>query len=291
MCRLFGFRSALPSTTHRSLVQADNALVEQARAHPHGWGVGYYVGQDAYVLKSGDAAHTSDRFRLASSRLRSQTFVVHVRQATVGGTDYLNAHPFRHGRWIFAHNGSLWGFEELAPELARWIPAQRRALILGQTDSEMLFHYLLSALEAAGFDATGHAGECDAKGAGQVLSGAVDRLYQLAAHKGLEPPIVNFILTDGELMFGLRAGKALFMSTQKHHCPDAETCPEPNKFCLLAAAPVGEPVNHLLLSSEPIGQDDRWESLEQGEMIVLERDFRVHRLPPIPNWAPCSRVE
>jgi glutamine amidotransferase len=291
MCRLFGFRSAVPSSTHRSLVEADNALVQQARLHPHGWGMGYFVGPDAYVLKSGDAAHTSDRFRLASSRLRSQTFVVHVRQATVGATDYLNAHPFRHGRWVFAHNGSLWGFEHLAPELLRWIPAQRRALILGETDSEHIFHYLLSQLEAAGWCPSGHLSVSDAAGAGQVLSEAVNQLYILAAKLGLEPPILNFILTDGEVMFAMRAGKALYLSTQKHHCPDAGTCPEPNKFCLLDTRPQSEPVNHMLISSEPIGQDDRWETLKQGELVALGRDWRVSRQPPLPNWAPSSRVE
>ena len=144
MCRLFGFRSAVGSKGHRALVEAENSLVKQASLHPHGWGIGYFVEQDAYILKSDDAAHTSERFRMASSRLRSHTLIAHVRRATVGEPDYLNSHPFRYGRWVFAHNGTVFDFDEHFRDwmLAR-IPELRRSLILGTTDSEHTFHFLL----------------------------------------------------------------------------------------------------------------------------------------------------
>ena len=70
MCRLFGFRSSVQSGTHRSLVEAENALVEQSEAHSDGWGMAYYIDRDAYILKSDVAAHNCERFQLASSRLQ-----------------------------------------------------------------------------------------------------------------------------------------------------------------------------------------------------------------------------
>lgn len=275
MCRLFGFRSAVGSKAHRSLIEAENALGQQAAMHPHGWGLGYFVDQDAYILKSDDAAHTSERFRLASSRLRSHTLVAHVRRATVGGRDYLNSHPFRFGRWVFAHNGTVFDFDEHFKDwMLEQIPEPRRSLILGTTDSEHTFHYLLSALAEAGMDPKGHEPP-DCSRAAEVLQRAVDAIYQRSADCGTSDwPILNFILTNGEVFFAQRAGKGLWFATQKFVCGDFAICPVQDKVCMAAARPEA-PVNHLIVTSEPIGVEDRWETLRQGQMVWLDADWRV----------------
>lgn len=275
MCRLFGFRSAVGSKAHRSLIEAENALGKQATLHPHGWGIGYFVDEDAYILKSDDAAHTSDRFRLASSRLRSHTLVAHVRRATVGGTDYLNSHPFRFGRWVFAHNGTVFDFDE---HFKRWmlsqIPEPRRSLILGTTDSEHTFHYLLSAMARDGVDPKGHE-PIDCAVAAAALQRAVDDIFARSGRcKTSDWPIVNFILTNGEVFFAQRAGKGLWFATQKHACGDFDICPVPDKVCMEAARP-DKPVNHLIVTSERIGDEDRWEELEQGQMVWMDADWNV----------------
>ena len=113
MCRLFALKSRVLSRPHRSLLDAENAVLAQSKEHPDGWGIGWFADDDAYVVKSGLAAHSCPRFRQVSARLRSHTFLVHVRRATVGTVDSLNAHPFRHGRWLFAHNGTVFGFDVL----------------------------------------------------------------------------------------------------------------------------------------------------------------------------------
>ena len=161
LCRLFGFKSAVPSRAHRSLVDAENALVRQSADHPDGWGIGWFHGDDAYLLKSATPAHDCERFRQVSTRLTSHTFVVHVRRATVGVVDPANAHPFRFGRWLFAHNGTVHGFDTLRPWMEARTDETLKAQILGETDSELVFHYLLSALQAAGVDPAGH-GPADA---------------------------------------------------------------------------------------------------------------------------------
>lgn len=289
MCRLFGFRSAVPSKAHRSLVEADNSLVDQASKHPHGWGMAYFVAQDAYILKSADGAHTCDRFRLASSRLTSHTFVVHVRKATVGVVDYLNSHPFRLGRWVFAHNGTIWDFEGMRSWMLDRIAPERRPLILGNTDSEHLFHYLITALEQAGFDPHGHAPILDATAAGQVLHDALGRVYARAEQLGSDAPICNYVLTNGAVFFAVRAGRELFLATQKSTCRDFHSCVEPDKYCMLEARPPGQPVNHVLVSSERIGTEDVWEPMEHGQMAVLSADWRLTLLPPFEHFK-LSRV-
>ena len=134
---MFGFRSAVPSRAHRSLLAAENALAAQSIGHPDGWGIGWFVDDDAYVLKTAKAAHACERFQRTCERLASHTFVVHVRRATVGEIDPVNAHPFRFGRWLFAHNGTLLDF---APKLhAQFQP-------VGSTDSELAFCWIMQEL-------------------------------------------------------------------------------------------------------------------------------------------------
>lgn len=280
---MFGFRSAVPSKAHRSLVAADNALGAQSRLHPDGWGIGWFVDDEAYVIKSANAAHACDRFNRASGRLESQTFLVHVRRATVGVTDHLNAHPFRHGRWLFAHNGTIFDFDLMEPWLLDQIDDVFRPLLLGDTDSERLFYFLLSRLLAAGVDRTGRS-TSDATLVGRVVREALLELDRVAIERGARRPIVNVLLTDGRAFVAHKAGMPLLLSTQKHFCPDFAICPEPTKVCMEAVRP-DAPVNHLLVASEPIGTDENsWEELEDCTTLVLDEGFRLEITPPPTGW-------
>lgn len=284
MCRMFGFRSAVPSRAHRSLVEAENALSTQSTLHPDGWGIGWFVDDDAYVVKASSAAHACERFQRASVRLTSHTFLVHVRKATVGLVDPANAHPFRFGRWLFAHNGTLFGFEQLRAWLEPKILPQLRPLVLGDTDSEHLFYYLLSELERAGIDRTGRR-PSDALLVGEVVRGALLAIDERARELDLERPIANILLTDGRLMVGHRAGMPLLLSTQKRFCADLHTCPAPSKVCMQLRRTPNLPVNHFLLASERIGEDENiWEDLPDGATVVLDERFMVHHTQPPAGW-------
>jgi glutamine amidotransferase len=281
MCRLFGFKSAVVSRAHRSLIAAENALAEQARHHPDGWGIGYYQGGDAFLLKSAGAAAGDDSFRRASERLASNTFVVHVRRATVGAVSPYNVHPFRHGRWLFAHNGTLHGFERLRPHLAARVPAPLLERVMGTTDTELLFFYLLAAIDEAGVAACGTGVRCVDR-VGDALTGALTRLYADTLAADVPPPVVNFILTNGSVFVANRSGRDLWMATQKHQCRDFETCPA-EKVCMRPVRE-GDRVNHLLVASERIGDEDRWEPVSEGGMLVLSDDFRLQMRGPPPGW-------
>ena len=285
MCRLFGFRSAVPSRAHKSLLHAENSVVEQSRLHPHGWGIGWFAGEEACVVKSGNAAHDCERFLRASSALSSHTMVVHVRRATVGVVDHMNAHPFQFGRWVFAHNGTVFGMEE---GLREWMEEQIdegfRPMLLGDTDSECLFWFLLSALTDNGVDHSGRR-PSDPDVVADIVRRALRAVDEEAQQRGLDRPIVNCILTNGTLFFAHRAGMPLFLSTQKHFCPDFETCPEPSKVCMELVRPAGHPVNHLLVASEAIGADEnRWEPVPDGGSVLLRPDFTLKQLAPPEGW-------
>lgn len=283
MCRMFGFRSAVPSRAHRSLVAAENALAAQSQRHPDGWGIGWFVDDDAYVIKSSNAAHASDRFERASTVLTSHTFLVHVRRATVGDVDPLNAHPFRFGRWLFCHNGTLFGFDQLGPWLRERTHPDLDPLVLGDTDSERLFFWLLTRLDAAGLDRAGRT-PSDARRVAEVVRASLFELDAEATRRGLERPICNVLLTDGRLLVGHKAGMPLFLSSQKHQCSEFEVCKAP-KWCMEAVRPADGRVNHLLVASEPIASDEnRWEPLADGTTLALADDMHLAVLPPPPGW-------
>ncbi len=265
-------------------MEAQNALVSQSEEHPDGWGIGWFHREDAYVVRTASAAQECQRFRKVSAGLRSDTFVAHVRRATVGSLDHLNAHPFRHGRWLFAHNGTLFGLDQ---GIRQWLTARTdedlRPHALGDTDSEPLFLYLLSALRQAGQDSEGRV-PSEAGATGRAVRGALQALEAAHAALGLERPLTNLVLTDGRVFVAHRAGMPLLMSTQKLHCRDAPTCPAV-KVCLLAARPADAPVNHLIVASERIAEDENvWEEVPDGATVVLDEGFRLWVLPPPEGW-------
>jgi glutamine amidotransferase len=212
--------------------------------------------------------------------------VVHVRNATVGDPDYLNCHPFRHGAWVFAHNGTIFEFEKL------WVKMEQETLPLlqtqafGSTDSEKFFYYLLSALVRAGFSDHGR-GSVDALSASDVLREAVGRIYGWASAAGVHPPILNYVLTNGQVLFAQRAGLELFLASQKLTCADFHTCSEPDKVCMDRIGPFHDrweqppsgplrKMNHILISSEPIGAEDVWEEIPEGMLVTVDAEMNLY---------------
>ena len=55
-----------------------------------------------------------------------------------------NCHPFRHGRWLFVHNGVINGFQAMRRELLFAVDPALFDGIAGSTDSEALFYLALT---------------------------------------------------------------------------------------------------------------------------------------------------
>ena len=284
MCRLFGFHSAIESHAHGSLVGARDALVRQAIKHPDGWGIGWHEGDRVQVVKTAHAAVDCERFRQVSASVRSRTVVAHLRKATVGELNPSNAHPFQHGRWLFAHNGSIWGFElGLGSWLEGRVSPHMRRHIAGDTDSERLFFFLLTELAKAGIDPLGNE-PSDAHMVARVVREALVELDREARRWGVDRPLTNVLLTDGPVFIAHRAGFELHFATRKHFCADASTCPA-EKVCLDTSRPGWGAVNHLLVASEPVQADqNRWHELADGATLALDERFHLHHIAPAADW-------
>ncbi len=294
MCRLFGFRSNVPSRAHGSLVAAENALARQAEAHRDGWGIGYFMGTEAYILKSEEGAAEDDRFERISRRLQSHTFVVHVRRATVGQIDYLNSHPFRHGNWVFAHNGTIFEFDKMKDRVMREIRDDLKGLIFGATDSEHLFYYLVSSLDRAGISDCGRS-DVSVELAARTISVALGQLFKWSEELGIPAPLTNFILTNGRQFFAQHGGIDLWLASQKVFCGDYDTCSEPNKICMDVARPLEmlwvnsfgdrphRKVNHITVASERMGNENIWEAVPVGALVAVDENFLMS-LWPAPEY-------
>ena len=270
MCRLFGFRSAIPSQVHSSLMSAENALGVQAEKHPDGWGVAYYVAGSPHLIKSSAAAYDDRLFKRVSGIVSSQTVLAHVRKATVGEMSLVNSHPFQYGRWVMAHNGDIRGFSEVGGELSQLVDPRLRRFILGDTDSELIFYLFLTYLSRR---EELHRPGADIETVGDSLRLTVDTIRSLSAKRGLDDPLLTITITDGVMMVACRQGKELHRSTYKAHCPERDTCPSLTFECENPS--VSGYVSHFILSSEPLQGHNVWEPLADGDVVGC--DWRMHQ--------------
>jgi glutamine amidotransferase len=272
MCRLFGFRSVLPSHVHTSLARAENALGVQSQRHQDGWGVAYYVAGSPHVVKSSAAAYTDRLFQRVSGAVTSNTVIAHVRKATVGELSVLNSHPFQHGRWVFAHNGHVPGFDGLRPMLMDRIVPELRGHVLGDTDSEVIFHLFLSLLSES-HDL--HAASVPIEHVASALRRARDLVCAESARLGLDEPSLNLLTSNGQVVVATRRGRELHWSIRKNHCSERDTCSHFRPECE-REQPSGR-VSHFIVSSEPLQGENVWEPVADGAVVGCDVDMRVHR--------------
>lgn len=270
MCRLFGFRSVIPSQVHRSLLAAENALGVQSGLHPDGWGVAYYVDGTPHITRSAETALGDQLFHRLSGVVASETVLAHVRRATQGPKTVLNCHPFQHGRWVFAHNGDIPGFERTRDALLAEVTPRLRRYILGETDSEVVFFVFLSLLAEYGPLAQ-RAAVSDVTAALEATVVTVRRVCDGPAARAL----LTLMVTDGDSLVATHGGKELYWSTYKTRCSDRDHCRSLSPEC--EAVSQSGFVNHLILSSEPLQGENVWLPLSEGDVVGVDYRMRLVR--------------
>jgi glutamine amidotransferase len=271
MCRLFGFRSVIPSQVHRSLLAAENALGVQSNQHPDGWGVAFYIDGAPHVTRSPSTALGDALFHRLSGVVASETVLAHVRKATQGDKTVFNCHPFQHGRWVFAHNGDIPRFEEVRASLLALVEPRLRRFVMGDTDSEVVFFVFLSELaRAAG------AGRPELTHAMAALRTTVKRVRELCdGRPGVGDSLLTLMATDGENLVATHGGKELYFSTYKTRCSDREQCGSLSAACEAPSA--SGVVNHFIVSSEPLQGENVWLPLAPGDIVGVDRRMHVSK--------------
>lgn len=185
---MFGVVAAEPIAPRELLRDAPRSLRALSREHPDGWGIAIHSGE--WIIHRGTAcAAECARFGELTEGVTARLVIAHIRQKTVGPTSLANTHPFRRGGFVFAHNGTI---KDVAALVERSSP-ERLAQIEGDTDSERLFAFVMTHVDAAGDVARG-------------VSVAVRTLHALG-----DIGAASFLLSCGARLYAHRLGRSLFV--------------------------------------------------------------------------------
>lgn len=270
MCRIFGFRSVIPSQVHRSLLEAENALGVQSNEHPDGWGVAFYVDGAPHLMRSPTTALGDQLFHRLSGVAASQAVLAHVRKATQGDLSVFNCHPFQHGRWVFAHNGDIPSFPAHRERLMNEISPALRGFVLGDTDSEVIFFIILTQLAQ---QVASHVGYSAHAAMAAVRKGTTLIREICERDAGADKCLLTLVMTDGHTLVAMQGGKDLHRSTFKTRCSDRDQCPSLAPECESPSS-TGF-VNHFIVSSEPLEGENVWEPLAYDELLAVDPHMRM----------------
>ena len=278
MCRLYGFLANEKTKVECTLVHAQNALLHQSRgdskghAHPDGWGISCYPDGAPVRERRATAAHSDIWFSATAERTYSHAVVAHIRRATISSPSAENTHPFLCGRWTFAHNGTLANFDRVEGELDAETGSAFRRMREGETDSELIFLWLLTQLTDAGIhleDPT-----VPFRDLAPCISAAI---IQLGARSGEgptgQPSQLNFILTDGRSLLATRWNHTLYY-VERQGVHDCEICGIPH-----IRHDAHKDYRACVTASEPISADERWTPLDNRTMLIADSELNVRILP------------
>ncbi|MEU2832502.1 class II glutamine amidotransferase [Streptomyces lavendulae] len=215
MCRWLAY-SGTPLLLDTILYKPAHSLIDQSlhsklgveTTNGDGFGVGWYTGDGgaAAVLRDVGPAWNNRNLREIADHVESPLFFAHIRASTGTAVEQTNCHPFRHGRWLWMHNGSIADFHLIRRELALLVDPALFNDIEGTTDSEMMFYLAVTF----GLDQ-------DPPGAVARMAGVVERIGR---EHGVEFPLqMTVAVTNGERIWAFRyssqgKSRSLFYSSQ-----------------------------------------------------------------------------
>jgi predicted glutamine amidotransferase len=255
-------------TQHGLIDESLHSRMGAETTNGDGFGVGWYGTADRTVparYRSVNPAWNDTNLRELGDHIEAPLFMAHLRAAIGSAVQQTNCHPFRHGRWLFVHNGMINGFHELHRELLLAVDPSLFEAIEGSTDSELLFHLALSrGLEEDPLAA---------------MESAVGFIEATAAEHGIETPVQMTVgISDGERLWAVRYSSAhqsrtLFISRDV----DAVRRLHPENERLQQ---LGEGTR--LVVSEPVADlDGAWmEVPESTGLVVTEQDYEEVRFRP-----------
>jgi len=216
MCRWLAY-SGTPVLLEELLYKPKHSLIDQSlhsrlgaeTTNGDGFGVGWYgESETPGTFKSIEPAWNDRNLRDLAGHIRSGLVFAHIRASSGSAIQQTNCHPFRHGRWLWMHNGLITEFHKVKRDLVLEVDPELYPAIDGSTDSEVFFFLAMTL------------------GLENDPPGAVERAVGLIEHvghrNGIEHPIQMTVATsDGESLWAFRyssegKSRSLFYSTAVH---------------------------------------------------------------------------
>ncbi|MFF8293117.1 class II glutamine amidotransferase [Streptomyces sp. NPDC016309] len=155
MCRWLAY-SGSPLLLDTILYEPAHSLIDQSlhsrlgveTTNGDGFGIGWYApdadDRTPAVVRDVGPAWNNRNLREISSHVRSPLFFAHIRASTGTAVQQTNCHPFRHGHWMWMHNGAITGFPAMRRELCMAVEPALFTGMEGSTDSEVMFYLALT---------------------------------------------------------------------------------------------------------------------------------------------------
>jgi glutamine amidotransferase len=277
ICRWLAY-SGSPVLLEELLYNRQNSLIVQSlhsrlgaeETNGDGFGVGWYSEQETpAVFHSIEPAWNERNLRELAGHIVSPLVFAHIRASTGSPVQQTNCHPFRHGRWLFMHNGFVDGFHEIKRDLAFAVDPSLYAEMEGTTDTELMFFLALT------FGLMDNPPEAVARMVGLVEA--------TGREHGVKFPFQGTIATtDGECIWAFRyssegKSRSLFFSTDLR--------------ALRELYPDNEQLRDLddesrLVVSEPLGDlPGAWNEVPESSYGVIQpgQDELHHFEPALPS--------
>ena len=214
MCRWLAY-SGSPIRLEELLVKRDRSLIDQSlhsrlgatTTNGDGFGVGWYDdGGSPRLYRSTHPAWNDRNLRELAAGVSSPLFFAHIRASTGTAIQETNTHPFRHGQWLWMHNGLIREFARIRRELLAAVDDSLFQSIEGTTDSEAMFFLALT-----------FGLEDDPESAVARMVGYVE---ETGRKHGVEDPVqMTIATTDGRTVWAFRYSseansRSLYFSTR-----------------------------------------------------------------------------
>jgi glutamine amidotransferase len=262
-----------PVIIEELLFKSPHGLIEQSlhsrlgaeTTNGDGFGLGWYgTGEGPGVFHSVSPAWANANLRELAAHIESPLFMAHVRATSGSAIQESNCHPFKHGDWLFVHNGLVSDYDLLRRDLLLAVDPSLFAGIQGSTDSEVLFHLALT-----------FGLEDDPLGALAQTLGFVE---SLAERHGIREALQASIgVSDGRRLWALRyatvgPARTLF------HSADVESAQA------VHAAPEGLREGDCLVVSEPFSDlPGAWVEIPESTALVVHSRGDVEQVPFTPR--------
>ena len=262
MCRWLAY-SGSPIRLEELLVKRDRSLIDQSlhsrlgatTTNGDGFGVGWYDdGGTPRLYRSTHPAWNDRNLKELAAGVSSPLFFAHIRASTGTAIQETNTHPFRHGQWLWMHNGLIREFAHMRRELLLAVDDSLFTSIEGTTDSEAMFFLALT-----------FGLEDDPVSAVEKMVGFVE---ETGGNHGVADPLqMTIATTDGRTVWAFRyssegASRSLYFSTRL----DALRAAHPD---LAELAGLSDETR--VVVSEPLGDlEGAWNEVPESHVGIVQ---------------------
>jgi len=260
MGRIIGYMANRKDRLGDVLDEEHEAIAPPPDFRPDAWGIGFYQGGEVLHKKRPKLAPGPIDWESVARGVRSDVVLIHFRNATVGDFRAENTHPFRTRQWLFAHNGTIHGFDAIRERLLESVPDFLRRNIRGSTDSEHAFALALSFLHDAG--QLDHP-DADPKVVIGAIRSTAELIARYCAEVGAPEPTLNLFLTNGRALYALRRGGPIHFAIRDGLPSRTEPARGAGAFRYVILCSDGK--------SPPVG----YQALESDAVLTVDHDLSV----------------